>query len=137
MPAAMLYVFIDIASLASSVALAGGDNSQDTTILACAKNNNGQLRIVDDLDDCQNSEYAISWNLEGPPGPQGDQGDPGVAGEPGPEGDQGDPGVPGADGMDALPCTVTDNLNGTLTMSCPDGSSVTWIGEATRAGVRL
>ncbi len=58
------------------------------------------------------------------PVPQGDQGDPG------PQGDrvirsQGDQGDPGASGV---PCTVVDNGNGTFTMSCPDGSSVSWSG---------
>ena len=149
-------------ALASSVALAGGDTNEDTVILACAKNNNGQLRIVDDQDDCKNSEYPVSWNAEGPagpigpqgqpgpPGPQGETGEPGVKGEtgdqgiqgergtPGPQGEPGEQGIQGVpgpkgddgvDGVDALPCTVIDNMDGTLTMSCPDGSSVTWFGE--------
>ncbi len=98
-------------TFASSVAIAGGADTDDSnTILACAKNSNGQLRIVDDHDDCRRSEYAISWNTEGPagpigaqgdPGPQGDQGDPGPQGDqgdPGPQGDQGDPGPQGDQG---------------------------------------
>ena len=76
-----------VLAFASSVAIASDDN----TILACVKNWNGQLRIVDSFDDCRRWEHEVSWNSEGPMGPAGPQGEPGV---PGP---QGDPGVfPGA-----------------------------------------
>ena len=34
-------------------------------------------------------------------------------------------GVDGADGLDGTSCTVTDNDDGTATISCEDGTSVT------------
>ena len=45
------------------------------------------------------------------------------AGVPGPAGPQGLPGPPGAS------CTVVDHGDYTFTMTCPDGSQVTWAGQ--------
>ena len=74
----------------------------DGTIHACFKNNNGDLRVVDDAaGSCKNNETAIEWNqrgLQGPPGPpgrpglQGPKGDPGPQGPEGPQGPQGETG---------------------------------------------
>jgi hypothetical protein len=50
----------------------------------------------------------------------------GEMGPMGPRGPQGDEGSAGADGQDADPCSVRQNTNGTATMTCPDGTSVTW-----------
>lgn len=58
----------------------------DDIVNACARINNGQLRIVEGPDDCLNSEYPVLWNVEGPQGPQGEQGIPGDPGPRGPEG---------------------------------------------------
>jgi hypothetical protein len=44
-------------------------------IHGCYKQNNGDLRLVDDPSQCQNSESAIFWNQQGI---QGEQGPPGV-----------------------------------------------------------
>jgi hypothetical protein len=74
---------------------------------------------------------------EGPEGPQGDTGPQGPPGSPGPQGEIGPPGptgppgadgqdgAPGADGADGTSCTVTDNLDGSRTISCTDGTSAT------------
>ena len=60
----------------------------DGTIHACFKNNNGDLRVVDDAaGSCKNNETAIEWNqrgLQGPPGPPGRPGLQGPKGDPGP-----------------------------------------------------
>ena len=50
----------------------------------------------------------------------------GEMGPMGPRGPQGDAGAEGSDGQDADPCSVRQNTNGTATMTCPDGTSVTW-----------
>ena len=46
-------------------------------ILACAKKENGQLRIVEDHSECHPSENPVSWNVAGPAGPPGAQGSQG------------------------------------------------------------
>lgn len=43
-------------------------NSDAHEIYGCSKKINGQLRIVDNLSQCQSSENPISWNQTGPPG---------------------------------------------------------------------
>ncbi len=40
--------------------------ADDEIINGCYKKNDGQLRVVDNLDDCRPSELPISWNKEGP-----------------------------------------------------------------------
>lgn len=52
-------------------------------------------------------------------------GEDGADGEQGPQGEQGEQGVPGEAGADAEPCTAVDNGDGTYTITCPDGTSVT------------
>jgi hypothetical protein len=142
--------------LAAVATSAGGGDE----IHACYKKKNGQLRVIDAGEDCRRSEVYLSWNSEGPPGPPGEagpQGEPGPEGPPGPpgadgapgadgidgeQGPQGEEGPPGQDGQDGsdgqdgtdggdgTSCSVADNGNGTFTMSCTDGSSVTWAGSA-------
>jgi hypothetical protein len=66
--------------------------------------------------------FAPVATVEGPrgsAGPAGPQGDPGPPGPPGPAGPRGFAGAPGA------PCTVHSS-GGTATLTCPDGSTVTW-----------
>jgi hypothetical protein len=66
--------------------------------------------------------FAPVATVEGPrgaAGPAGPQGDPGPPGPPGPAGPRGTAGAPGA------PCTVHSS-GGTATLTCPDGSTVTW-----------
>jgi hypothetical protein len=54
-------------------------------IVACV-NPRGLFRIVTHADECNESEYAISWNKQGPQGPEGPQGPQGPQGEQGPPG---------------------------------------------------
>jgi len=69
-----------------------------TTMHACVKKQNGQVRIVAAGTICNPSETPASWNIVGPAGPKGDQGDPGPAGSQGPAGPSGAPGPAGAKG---------------------------------------
>ncbi len=48
--------------------------ADDGIINGCYKKNDGQLRVVANLDDCRQSEMPVSWNQEGPPGEQGPAG---------------------------------------------------------------
>ncbi len=87
-----------------------GSHAADEQIFACAKTQNGQLRIVEAGDGCLPSEQALSWSIEGPqgdPGPQGPQGaqgpqgvkgDTGATGPQGPQGETGETGATGAQG---------------------------------------
>ncbi len=54
------------------------------TINGCVKQNNGKLRLVADLGQCNNNEAPVSWESEGPQGPEGSDGPQGPAG---PQGD--------------------------------------------------
>lgn len=47
---------------------------QGDAIHACAKNVNGQLRLVDGPADCRASETPFAWSVTGPQGPEGAQG---------------------------------------------------------------
>ena len=62
-------------------------------------------------------ETRISWNSEGPPGRDGEDG---TDGAPGPQGETGESGES---------CSVAEEPAGSFTMTCPDGSSVSWKGE--------
>jgi hypothetical protein len=87
-----------LAGLVVSTAVANGGG---TTITACAKTNNGQLRLVSSAAQCLPSEYAVQWNSEGtqgPPGPEGPEGPQGPAGQDGADGQQGPQGPIGAQG---------------------------------------
>jgi hypothetical protein len=53
------------------------------TIHACVHKQTGIVRIVDDPDECKQSETAVEWSVEGPVGPPGPQGPPGPKGDPG------------------------------------------------------
>jgi hypothetical protein len=48
------------------------------TIHACAKVQGGDVRLVDDEEECLNSEELVEWSVEGPQGPAGPQGPSGV-----------------------------------------------------------
>lgn len=72
--------------IALALAAAGGfayaRATGDAVIKACAKSENGQLRL-DRGDGCLASEEAVQWNQSGPQGLQGPQGVPGPQGPPG------------------------------------------------------
>ncbi|MFH0981985.1 MAG: hypothetical protein V2A79_10635 [Planctomycetota bacterium] len=56
---------------------------------------------------------------------RGQDGEPGQDGASGASGGSGADGADGADGRDGSSCTVADNGDGTYTLSCEDGTSVT------------
>ena len=64
-------------------------------LYGCYKKENGQLRLVNNTDQCLPSEMSISWNQKGAAGPQGPEG---PASAQGPVGLQGSAGPPGAAG---------------------------------------
>lgn len=53
------------------------DATTPEPINACAANNDGALRIVQQDQTCKKSETPVSWNAQGVQGPQGPQGEPG------------------------------------------------------------
>ena len=76
-------------------------------IIVCAHIDTGALRIVDQIEECSDTENPVAWNYkgaqgdpgpQGPAGPTGPQGDPGPVGATGPIGLQGEPGPVGATG---------------------------------------
>ncbi len=78
-----------------------GSHAADEQVFACVKSQNGQVRIVDADENCNPSEQALSWSIEGPKGdtgPQGPQGVPGPQGVQGPQGAQGETGATGPQG---------------------------------------
>ncbi len=69
---------ICVQSLVISFVLTPPGASADT-INACAKQNNGKLRLVADPGQCKDNEAPVSWESEGPQGPAGPQGNPAPA----------------------------------------------------------
>jgi hypothetical protein len=71
-------------------------------IFGCYQKNNGQLRIVQNANECRPSEKFIQWNdevgLQGPTGPQGPQGPVGAKGDTGAQGPVGPTGSTGVQG---------------------------------------
>lgn len=73
-------------------------------IHACAKNGNGDLRVVAATESCKNNETARDWNaqgiqgIQGVQGVKGDKGDKGDTGAMGPQGPQGNTGAQGPQG---------------------------------------
>src|SRR4051812_7589584 len=86
------------------VAGAGVDKQKAATINACAKKQDGRLRMVAGAANCKRGERAVRWNVEGPQGPAGaqgpagDKGTTGSGGPGGPVGPGGPMGSPGATG---------------------------------------
>ena len=68
--------------------------AQNAEISACV-GRNGQVRIVDDIQNCKPQETPLQWNVQGPVGPQGDLGPTGPTGPQGPSGPQGEQGPAG------------------------------------------
>src|SRR5262249_42334945 len=67
-------------------------------IVACVKDENGQVRIVGSAGDCKGQEHVVQWDSSGSPGPQGPPGPTCPQGPAGPAGPQGVPGPAGNDG---------------------------------------
>ena len=76
-------------------AVASARLAVDGPINACSDRDTGQLRMVDDLDECSREERRVWWSRVGPEGPPGPTGVAGPAGAPGAAGPPGVPGVPG------------------------------------------
>jgi type VI secretion system secreted protein Hcp len=109
-----------VAALGAGTAIAAGAiPGEDGTIEGCYNRLTGNLRVVEDADDCRTLENAIQWNQRGPkgdqgiPGPQGDIGPKGDPGDPGPAGPAGPPG-PGAAGSAAAGCDSVESGEDTL-----------------------
>ena len=79
-PLAVVVCAVGLSAAAVGAALA---ETSGGSIHACAKKNNGALRLADR---CRHSEKSVSWSITGPPGPRGAQGPPGAQG---PQGAQG------------------------------------------------
>lgn len=87
------------------------------TIHACADDQAGNLRLVEDSDDCRKNESALEWNVEGPQGPPGPPGPPGPQGEPG--------GLSGHEVVVKSSITVPPGEEESAIVSCPEGKVVT------------
>ena len=87
------------------------DNLDGTYTLTCP---DGSSVVVSDGVD----------GINGSDGVDGTNGTDGIDGTNGTDGQNGTDGINGIDGEDGQPCTTTDNLDGTYTLTCPDGSSV-------------
>lgn len=74
-PAALLVGLLLGAPLVAGVAIAQGGS--DATLIACAHDTTGDLRLVASTDECRPQETPVSWNQIGPEGPPGPQGPPG------------------------------------------------------------
>lgn len=72
-------------------------------LYGCYKKENGQLRLVNNTDQCLPSEMSISWNQKGAAGPQGPEGPAGAQGPVGLQGSVGPPGAAGPQGSAGLP----------------------------------
>ena len=106
------------------------DNGDGTYTIECPE---GTSVTVADGADGQDGEdgaqgpqgAAGADGAQGPQGEAGADGQNGADGEDGQDGAQGPQGAAGVDGADGEPCTATDNGDGTYTIDCPDGTSVT------------
>lgn len=116
--------------VAGSLAVAAADTDGDV-IHACYQKNSGQIRIVDGPEDCRNTEFAVLWNVVGPPGidgadgEQGPSGFPGADGAPGPQGETGPEGPQGPSGVtgshvDVTPVDVDPYAFIHVTTTCSD-----------------
>jgi Lamin Tail Domain/Collagen triple helix repeat (20 copies) len=136
-------------ALAGTAGGVGVRSTDDVLIHACAKEQNGQLRLVSGFADCTPSERPLSWNVQGPKGDRGDPGPPGPAGSPGsegppgptgpagpsgpqgPAGPQGEPGPQGPKGDPGTPLRSIADLNG---LNCSSGSTQGTVSVSVTAG---
>jgi len=137
----ILFIF----TAASSLCYAGNATLSATTsviageiLYGCYKKENGQLRLVNNTDQCLPSEMSISWNQKGAPGPQGSAGPAGSQGPVGLQGSAGPPGPVGLQGPMGLPGPVgIQGPMGQQGPAGPTGMEVTYVKEnnQTIAGV--
>ena len=90
----IVLVAAGVAAATGAVFGAGG------TLYACAKKNEGLLRLVENSADCTEAEQPVQWNVQGPPGAQGPPGPPG-------------PGLQSLEDLESKPCRI-DNRSGTV-----------------------
>ena len=97
-----------VAGAVVATAFAGGIAWATTSgeLQACAKKDNGQLRLVATAGDCGPSETAVSWNEQGPQGPSGPSGPVGA------KGDKGDKGEPGNLALAGQSCEAGESVTG-------------------------
>ena len=115
----LVLVVVLLLILGGSVAIAQPGSEID----ACVNGQTGQLRIVDDPDDCRVYEEHLSWNQVGPQGPQGPEG---------PEGPQGPPGDVTAHDHDSEYVNVNgDTMTGPLALGVltVSGTSMTSVSD--------
>jgi hypothetical protein len=118
-----LAALVVLACIGAGAAYATGGFGSGGVLVACAKTNDGSLRLVTSSSDCRQQETAVQWNQQGPQGaqgPQGPAGPQGATGDAGPQGPAGPAGPAGADGKDGV--NGTDGVNG---KDGKDGVSVT------------
>lgn len=65
---------------------------------ACVNDSSGEIKIVQEGDQCKKNETLIQWNQIGLQGPVGPQGEQGPVGPQGPQGEQGPVGTQGPQG---------------------------------------
>ena len=87
-----------VAASVFGVAVVGGIPGPNGVIRACYKESNGDVRLVENSNDCRNNETFIRWNQTGQAGPAGPAGAQGPQGNPGSQGPQGVPGPQGQAG---------------------------------------
>lgn len=96
----MVAAVVGASVVMSSAAYGSGQDTAtqtDTTIYACVKHSNQNVRIVK-TPACGGGEELVSWNQRGPQGAPGAPGAPGAAGEQGATGPAGEAGPTGAMG---------------------------------------
>ena len=134
--AALVAAPVALCLAGGGVATAAVVSQTPTIINACAKKDNGALRVSKY---CHHDEMPISWNQTGPqgaPGPQGVAGPQGLAGPQGPAGPKGPAGPQGATGPQgpagfasvqqvSNQQTLPSGAAGALTAMCPAGTVAT------------
>lgn len=112
---ALLAVSVVVGAAAGAALAANAVMGEDEVLYACAQEQTGVLRLVDDPAECRASERSVEWNVQGPPGSQGPKGDAGPKGDPGELGSLGD--------LEGLTCTVNSVQGATTWFAYPTPSS--------------
>ncbi len=101
-----------------------GTNGKDGNSCTVKENGDGTKTVA-----CTDGTNIVikdgATGVQGEQGVAGPQGATGTTGEQGPQGATGTTGDTGAAGKDGTSCTVKDNGNGSKTITCSDGTSVT------------
>jgi YVTN family beta-propeller protein len=112
---------------------ASGDNDGQIDIYYGTPTPDASMHVVIDVVGYTTTSglIALTKRIEtletsGTAGPAGAKGEPGINGNVGATGNDGATGPAGANGNDGTSCTVADNDDGTATMTCTDGTSVTF-----------